>query len=142
MRKEDNPFEPGAGTKPPELVGRDLLLEDADVAIARGLAGRPIRGQVFYGLRGVGKTVLLREVSERAAKRGALVSDLETPEEKPLAALLTSSIRKILVKLSTSAAAKELVSTAAGALQSFASAFKIKIAGVGIEVKKAKRRSR
>jgi Cdc6-like AAA superfamily ATPase len=70
MKKEDNPFEPGAGTKPPELVGRDLLLEDADAAIARGLKGRPIRGQIFYGLRGVGKTVLLREVCDQARCAG------------------------------------------------------------------------
>lgn len=138
MRKEDNPFEPGAGTKPPELVGRDLLLEDAEAAIARGQSGRPIRGQVFYGLRGVGKTVLLREVSERAAKSGALICDLETPEDKRLTHLIATSIRKALVTLSATEKAKEVVAAAAGALQSFASAFKVKVGGIGIEVKKPK----
>lgn len=138
MKKEDNPFEPGAGTKPPELVGRDLLLEDADAAIAKSLKGRPLRGQVFYGLRGVGKTVLLREVSELAAKRGLLVSDLETPEDKRLTVIVALSVRKLLVALSAKEKVKESVVRAAGALQSFASIFKVKVAGIGIEVKKPK----
>lgn len=138
MKKEDNPFEPGAGTKPPELVGRDVLLEDADAAIAKGLKGRPIRGQVFYGLRGVGKTVLLREVSELATKRGALVSDLEAPEKKSLTSILGTNVRKLIVELDKTEQAKEAVAKAAGALQAFASAFKIKVAGIGIEVKKPK----
>lgn len=137
MDKEDNPFEPGAGTRPQELVGRGLILEDAEAAIGRGLKGRPIRGQVFYGLRGVGKTVLLREVSEIAKKRGGLAADLETPEHKKLTEILVPAVRQLLLKLSASEQAKAALRQAAGALQSFASIFKIKVAGVGIEVKDA-----
>ncbi len=138
MDKEDNPFEPGAGTKPQELVGRELILEDAEAAIGRGLKGRPIRGQVFYGLRGVGKTVLLREVGEIARRRNVLVADLETPEHKKLTEILAPAVRQLILKLSASAQAKEALRQAASALQSFASIFKIKVAGVGIEVKQAK----
>ena len=138
MNKEDNPFEPGAGTKPHELVGRELILDDAEGAIGRGLKGRPIRGQVFYGLRGDGKTVLLREVSEIARRRGGLVADLETPENKKLTEILVPAVRQLLIALSTSEQAKAAVRQAAAALRSFASAFKIKVAGVGIEVKEAK----
>ena len=111
------------------------MLDDARASIARGLKGRPIRGQVFYGLRGVGKTVLLREVSDLAAKAGAIVSDLETPENKALSVILIANVRKLVLTLSKTQKAKEMVVAAAGALQSFASVFKIKVAGVGIEVK-------
>ena len=135
--KEDNPFEPGAGTKPQELVGRELILADAEAAIGRGLRGRPIRGQVFYGLRGVGKTVLLREVGEIARGRDAVVVDLETPEHKKLTEILVPAVRQLLLKFSASEQAKEALRQAAAALQSFASIFKVKVAGIGIEVKGA-----
>jgi AAA ATPase-like protein len=138
MRKEDNPFEPGAGTKPQELVGRELILEDAEAAIAKGLKGRPIRGQVFYGLRGVGKTVLLREVSDIATKRDGLVADLETPEDKKLTEILAPAVRQILIKLSATAKAKAMIAVAAGALQAFASVFKVKVGVVGVEIKDPK----
>ena len=35
MDRKQNPFAPGAGTRPPELAGRDQILEDAGVALAR-----------------------------------------------------------------------------------------------------------
>lgn len=135
MRKGDNPFEPGAGTRPPELVGRNLILEDAEAAIARGRAGRPIRGQVFYGLRGVGKTVLLRLVSEMASEKNGLVVDLEAPENKRLADLIAPALRKVLLELSAAEKAKAVIVDAARALQGFASKFKVKIGDVGVEVK-------
>ena len=135
MRNADNPFEPGAGTKPPELAGRELIIEDAVTSIARGSKGRPIRGQVFYGLRGVGKTVLLREVSEIAVQYGGIVADLETPEGKRLAQFLAPSMRQILIELSAAAKAKAMLKKAASALHSFASVFKVNIADIGIEVK-------
>lgn len=135
MRKDENPFEPGAGTKPRELFGREMILEDADVAISKGARGRSIRGQIYYGLRGVGKTVLLREVCDMAAKRKVLVADLETPEDKNLAQLLAPAVRKLLIELSPTAKAKEIVKSAAQALQAFASQFKIKIGDTGVEVK-------
>lgn len=139
MRKGDNPFEPGAGTKPPELVGRDLALEDAEAAIERASKGKPLRGQVFYGLRGVGKTVLLRAVSELAKKHSGIVSDLEASEDKKLTEIIVPSMRQILIQLSTKEKAKAVLSSAAGTLQSFAAKFKIKIDDVGIEVKERSR---
>ena len=41
MDRIRNPFSPGAGSPPPELVGRDGILEDARVLFARTLAGKP-----------------------------------------------------------------------------------------------------
>ena len=59
MDRVNNPYSPGAGTPPPELSGRDEILEDARVALARIKAGRSEQGLMLTGLRGVGKTVLL-----------------------------------------------------------------------------------
>jgi hypothetical protein len=60
MDPKTNPFAPGAGTRPPELAGREKILSDADVALARMKKGLPARGQLLLGLRGVGKTVFVQ----------------------------------------------------------------------------------
>ncbi|MGH7535297.1 MAG: AAA family ATPase, partial [Gemmatimonadales bacterium] len=72
-----NPYAPGAGTPPPTLVGRDEQLEAARVALARLLAGRPAQHLLLHGLRGVGKTVLLRAVSAMAEHTGYNVLAVE-----------------------------------------------------------------
>ena len=57
MDKIRNPFSPGAGSPPPELAGRDSILEQARVLLGRILAKRPEKSLLLTGLRGVGKTV-------------------------------------------------------------------------------------
>ena len=58
MDKIRNPFSPGAGSPPPELAGRESILEQARVLFGRVLAKRPEKSLLLTGLRGVGKTVL------------------------------------------------------------------------------------
>ncbi len=41
MDQIKNPFSPGAGAPPPELAGRDGVLEQARVLLGRIKAGRP-----------------------------------------------------------------------------------------------------
>ena len=58
-----NPFSPGAGSPPPELVGREGILEQARVLLGRiKKLNRPEKSMLLTGLRGVGKTVLLNEI--------------------------------------------------------------------------------
>lgn len=59
-----NPFSPGAGTPPPELAGRSVLIDRVRVLLARIREGRPEKSTLLVGLRGVGKTVLLNEIVE------------------------------------------------------------------------------
>ena len=65
-----NPYAPGAGTPPPKLAGRDELIERAAIALDRIRAGRSSRSFIYYGLRGVGKTVLLNRIRLDAERRG------------------------------------------------------------------------
>lgn len=63
-----NPFMPGAGLQPPALVGRAGELEHMDRMVARTKLGLLNRGVMLYGLRGIGKTVLLlrmRSIAEQ-----------------------------------------------------------------------------
>jgi len=57
-----NPFSPGSGSPPPELVGRECILEQARVLLGRVKEKRPEKSILLTGLRGVGKTVLLNEI--------------------------------------------------------------------------------
>ncbi|OYX00192.1 MAG: AAA family ATPase [Bosea sp. 32-68-6] len=83
-----NPYAPGAGTPPPELAGRDKLIEDAAIALDRIRAGRAARSLVLYGLRGVGKTVLLNRIRIEAEARGIEGIQIEAPEGRSLPAAL------------------------------------------------------
>ena len=64
MNPIDNPFNPGAGSPPPELAGRSAILNQAELSIKRTLNNRSSKSQVLLGLRGVGKTVLLNRINQ------------------------------------------------------------------------------
>jgi len=65
-----NPFSPGAGSPPPELVGRDAILEKTRILLGRVRNKRPEKSILLTGLRGVGKTVLLNEMERLAIGNG------------------------------------------------------------------------
>ncbi|ERT15828.1 ATPase AAA [Pseudomonas putida SJ3] len=129
-----NPFAPGAGSRPPELAGRDVVLEHARVSCGRAINGRSARSMMLLGLRGTGKTVLLNEVGKIAEQAGLLVSKVESPEEESLARLLYPEMRKVMRSLSTVEAAKQIANQGLKGLRGFASIFKIDIAGVEVGV--------
>lgn len=129
-----NPFAPGAGSRPPELAGRQLIIEDARVALERALLGKPSRSQMFLGLRGVGKTVLLNTVEAMARERGHLTSIIEAPESKRLGELLLPRVHQVLRKLSVTDHAKAKAHEAMRALRSFASVFKLEYGDLAIAV--------
>lgn len=129
-----NPFAPGAGSRPPELAGRDAILDNARIACGRALLGRNARSMMLLGLRGTGKTVLLNEIARIAEDQGYYASKIEAPEHETLARLLYPEMRKVLRALSTIDAAKHLATRALRGLRGFASIFKIEIAGTEIAI--------
>lgn len=126
MDPRKNPYAPGAGTPPPELAGRDGIIERAAVALDRIRDGRAARSLILYGLRGVGKTVLLNRIRVDAEARGIVSVRMEAPEERSLPALLAPSLRAALIRLDRLVAAKAGANRALRALAGFASALKIK----------------
>jgi hypothetical protein len=77
MHAELNPYAPGAGLRPPELVGRQAEVDAFDLLVARSRRGQTARSLVLHGLRGVGKTVLLNQFRVQADGAGWLVVDVE-----------------------------------------------------------------
>lgn len=122
-----NPYSPGAGTQPPELAGRELLLADVDVTLERIRQNASSRSSIFVGLRGVGKTVLLNRVRELAQTKGFMTVFIEAHEEKSLPVLLLPHLRRILIKLNSYEQISDVARRGLRVLKSFASAFKTKI---------------
>lgn len=129
-----NPFAPGAGNRPPELAGRQIIIEDARIALERALLSKAARSQMFLGLRGVGKTVLLNTVESMASERGFVTSFIEAPENKTLGEILVPKIHQALRKLSAIENAKAKAHSALKSLKSFASAIKLEYGEASISV--------
>ena len=125
MDRRRNPFVPGAGLQPPELVGRDRLLAEAAIDLDRVLSGRPAKGLILLGLRGVGKTVLLNRLRGLADDKGFRTIRIEAPEGSTLPELLTPELRRTIYGLDLRQAAGRQLRRAAGVLANFAKAFKV-----------------
>jgi len=121
-----NPFSPGAGSPPPELVGRDNILEQTNILFARILKKRPEKSFFLTGLRGVGKTVLLNEIERLAEKADYRTIFIEAHEDKSLVALLAPHLRKLLFDLDRLAGAGHKARRSLAVLKSFISSFKLK----------------
>lgn len=134
MDRRRNPFAPGAGTRPPELAGREKIIEDATVALARVQAGRAAKSQMLLGLRGVGKTVLLNEIGRIAEGEKYRTIELEAPENRRLAEMLVPPLRLLLNRLSTVERARSMATRALRGLQGFASVFKVTVGEVEVGV--------
>ena len=84
-----------------ELVGRDEQIESFEIVRSRAEAGRHAQGIVFYGLRGVGKTVLLNELYSNALRAGWIAAKIEAdlgsdriPFRNQVAAALNQALRQ------------------------------------------------
>lgn len=136
MDKIKNPFSPGAGSPPPELAGRDGVLEQAGVLLGRVRAKRPEKSLLLTGLRGVGKTVLLNEIERMAQGTGYRTILVEAHEGKSLAVLLAPDLRRLLFDLDRIAGAGDKVRRGIAVLKSFVGAIKISVGefDIGLDI--------
>lgn len=125
MDKIKNPFSPGAGSPPPELAGRDGVLEQARVLLGRIKEKRAEKSILLTGLRGVGKTVLLNEIDRIAREVGYRTILIEAHEGKRLAVLLAPHLRRLLFDLDRIKAAGDKVRRGIGVLKSFLGTLKL-----------------
>ena len=140
MDKIRNPFSPGAGAPPPELAGRDGVLEQAAVLFGRVLKKRPEKSLIMTGLRGVGKTVLLNEMERMALQAGYRTIFIEASEQKPLVVLLVSQLRSLLYELDRIAGAGNKVRRGLAVLKSFVGGIKVSFGDVelGLDIEPEK----
>ncbi len=122
-----NPFSPGAGSPPPELVGREAILEQTRILLGRIKQKRSEKSMLLTGLRGVGKTVLLNEIEHMARKNGYKTILIEAHENKPLGALIAPYLRSLLFELDRFARASNKVKRGLGVLRSFIGGLKLTV---------------
>ena len=134
MDPRRNPYAPGAGTPPPELAGRDEIIERSAIALHRIANARAAQSLILYGLRGVGKTVLLRRMRLDAEDEGYVPVTIEAPEDRSLPAIIGPALRSTLIRMSRGEAAKKALKKALGALASFARSAKVKYQDVEFNV--------
>ncbi len=135
-----NPFSPGAGAPPPELVGRDPLIEQARILLGRVKQRKPEKSLLLTGLRGVGKTVLLNEIERLARADGYQTILIEAHEEKPLGELIFPALRSLLYELDRVAGAGDKVKRGLAVLRSFIGSIKVSVNDVafGLDIEPAK----
>ena len=134
MSPLENPFAPGAGVPPPELAGRDELLETIHIAAERTRRRLAARSLLLLGLRGVGKTVVLGRAQERAAEAGLTTVMIEASDRSPLPALLAAELHGALLRMSRQRRVRALATRALGVLAGFAAALTVKYGDVELGI--------
>ena len=135
-----NPFSPGAGSPPPELVGRDPVLEQARILLGRIKNRKSEKSLILTGLRGVGKTVLLNEIERMAKAEQYRTIAIEASEDKPLASLIAPYLRSLLYELDRMAGIGDKVKRGLAVLSSFLGALRVTVDDVpyGLDIEPEK----
>ena len=77
-------FQPAFGNRPEQYIGRDGVIEKFMAGLKEPVGSRD-RCTLFLGQRGMGKTALLLELSDRAQKEGYVVARVTAHEGMPQA---------------------------------------------------------
>jgi len=123
MDPRKNPYAPGAGTKPPALVGRDAQIESFDILLERLENGYAEQSMIITGLRGVGKTVLLDVFREKAEDRNWATVEWEVEKSGSFASKISSQTRRALLQIAPKARWTDRARKAAAILKSFTLTF-------------------
>jgi hypothetical protein len=127
-----NPYSPGAGAPPPELVGRDAILTQAEILLGRIKNSKPEKSFLMTGLRGVGKTVLLIEIQKKAENMGYKTIFIEAHEDKSLGALLAPYLRTLLYSFDRIAGMGDKAKRALSVLRGFVGSLKTTYGDISI----------
>src|SRR5437762_2466206 len=114
-----NPYTPGAGSRPPELAGRDAEIQAFRILLRRVRTGRPEKSLLITGLRGVGKTVLLGTFRDLAESEGLRTAEAEVTHETDFRQMMARLGRRVLIELNPVAKAKDKVLQAARVFKAF-----------------------
>lgn len=123
MDPRKNPYAPGAGSKPPALVGRDAEFDSFDILLERLEGGYHEQSMIITGLRGVGKTVLLDVFREKAEARGWAAIEWEVEKSEPFGHRMAVYARRALIQIAPKAKWGDRVKRAASVLKSFSLTF-------------------
>lgn len=120
MANRKNPYTPGAGRPPAYLAGREKELSDIQGILDDLSDNGCVRSVIFYGLRGVGKTVLLNEIENMCENHSEIICEyFEAAEFSDFKSKITTAVYKMLLSMSGKARCKDLAQRAKGLLRAF-----------------------
>ena len=114
-----NPYKPGAGTMPEYLAGRDNIINNTKTILLDLRDGGMAAHTIFYGVRGVGKTVLLNKIESIAATYNYLYEHIECDEHFDFAHSVILTCKRFIKQMSKLESAKELINKVKAVLLSF-----------------------
>lgn len=114
-----NPYTPGAGMMPKYLAGRDDIIDNARMRIEAVAAGYQSRSVVYYGLRGVGKTVILNVIENIADNSNLLNRHIEVKEKSNFVKALSIACNSFVQSLSLKETVKDKVGKLWSIIRSF-----------------------
>lgn len=126
-----NPYSPGAGLRPPALVGRDDEMRAASALVERTRRDLVNRGIVLTGLRGVGKTVLLQQLRSQLHQAGWYEVILEARADEGGVDAFRSRLTRELSAMARRRLRNKVTDRAKAALGSLSS-FGVQLAGIGV----------
>jgi len=116
----DNPYSMGAGNPPPALTGREDQERQYRFLLGRLERGRGEQSMIVWGLRGVGKTVLLLQFQGIADELDWLAPDpIEVKSDTDFRAELAEHAYQALIRLDRRKAIGERLSVFSRLLQGF-----------------------
>ena len=121
-----NPYVPGAGARPRTLAGREGQLSAFDITAQRVRSGQSAQITGVVGLRGVGKTVLLRSFADIAERHDLHATAIEGSAFDLLRGV-TRGVRRLLLELRGG----RMPTRALRVLRSFSVTFPV---GIGVEL--------
>jgi hypothetical protein len=95
-----NPYTPGAGKVPAYLAGRKNTIDNAKEDLEYLLNGYTRQSKIYYGLRGVGKTVLLNAIENIAESCDIMYEHIEVSETDNFKKIISVIINKLIKRLS------------------------------------------
>lgn len=114
-----NPYTPGAGTPPAFLAGRDATIDEIVTRIKDTIDGGMARHTIYYGVRGVGKTVLLTKIESLFSDSLLLSDHLECLDGTGLSRSIALAVKKFIKKMSLWETSKDFLEKAVGIFKSF-----------------------
>lgn len=137
-----NPYTPGAGFMPAYLAGRETLVENAESYLASIQSRYPQQSVIYYGLRGVGKTVLLNRIEDAADNLNILYVHIEATEsgrergEKQFkfTGKLLNALNKFIFEISTKEKAKDFARKCTALLKSFSLTYDVSEGTFGLDL--------
>ena len=130
--KKINPYTPMTEY----LAGRDEVIQEGKDSIYSLMHGYPRQPIIYYGLRGVGKTVLLTALREYAIKEGVLTFHFEIQEKVSLINDIILSASQTLSKISKVEKIKNIFEAAKNSLQSFTLTYTTRENSISVEMNK------